>query len=117
MGYMVADATDPSPAILLVCGTFDLGNLRPAVLIADLEAAAENRVTAMRSPGYQWHLVLEQPSQVGEVGRFYANYPVILPEWRGNAMFFRDHATFLYALQWCEAVLRQMYFGPAEEGD
>jgi hypothetical protein len=117
MGYKIEETSDPSPAILLVCGTFDPGNLRPAVVIADLDAGAENRVAAMRSLGYRWHLVLGEPSASGEAGKFYANYPVVLPEWRGNAIFFRDHAMFFYALQWCEAVLRQMYFGPAEEGD
>ena len=119
MGYTLEPeiAASGPLAIVRICGALELGNSRPAVVIADLEAAAVDRVNAMRTLGYGWHIVLEQPVQAREAGRFYANYPVILPEWRGHTMFFRDHATFLYALHWCEAVLRQVYFGPAEECD
>lgn len=99
-----------------VCGAIELGESRPAVVVADLEAATQDRVTAMRGLGYRWHIVVERP-QAGETGRFYANYAIILPEWSGNTIFFRHHPTFLYALQWCEGVLRQVYFGPAEESD
>ena len=124
MGYALVrdDAGSEALAIVRICGSLEaglleLGNSRPAVVIADLEGAAGDRVKAMRTLGYSWHIVLEQPSQTGEAGRFYANYTVILPEWRGNTIFFRDHATFLHALHWCEAVLRQVYFGPVEECD
>jgi len=120
MGYTVGTAGSAmgaeQPAIVRVCGVIELGDARPAVVVANLEAAAEDRVTAMRSLGYRWHVVVERP-QAGEAGRFYANYAIILPEWSGNTIFFRDHATFLRALQWCEGVLRQVYFGPAEESD
>jgi hypothetical protein len=124
MGYALerVDAGSEALAIMRICGSLEtglgeLGNLRPAVVIADLEAASEDRVKAMRTLGYGWHLVLEQPFQAGEAAKFYANYPVILPGWHGDVMFFRDHGTFLYALHWCEAVLRQVYFGPTEESD
>jgi hypothetical protein len=119
MGYVLESADAPSEALAMVrmCGATQLGGLRPAVVIADLDAAAEDPVKTMRDLGYAWHIVLESPSPGGEAARFYANYAVILPEWRGNTMFFRDHATFLHALHWCDAVLRQVYFGPAEEAD
>jgi hypothetical protein len=123
MGYSVKSASPAEGgerlAVVRVCGSIEAGNLdasRPSVVVADLEAVAADRAAAMRTLGYRWHLVVERP-QAGNAGRFYANYAVILPEWGGNAIFFRDHATFLYALRWCEAVLRQVYFGPAEESD
>jgi hypothetical protein len=116
MGYVLEseDAASGALAMVRMRGAAELGNLRPAVVVADLDAAAENRVKEMRALGYPWHIVLESASQGGEAARFYANYAVILPEWRGNTMFFRDHETFLHALHWCDAVLRQVYFGPAE---
>ena len=120
MGYTVrttgAQGSAEQPAIVRVSGALNLGDSRPAVVVADLEAAAEHRVMAMRRLGYGWHLVVERPP-AGETGRFYANYATILPQWSGYTIFFRHHPTFLYALQWCEAVLRQVYFGPTEESD
>lgn len=122
-GYTIEGAgTGDSPvSILRIGGTFDPANIdprnaRPAVVIVDLETAAEARVNEMRALDYAWYIVLEHPKAC-EAGRFYANYPVVLPEWRGETIFFRDHATFLHALRWCEAVLRQVYFGPAAESD
>ncbi|HEV2200561.1 MAG TPA: hypothetical protein VGR73_12130 [Bryobacteraceae bacterium] len=120
MGY-TARTADPrageeQPAMVRVCGAIELGESRPAVVVADLEAATQDRVRAMRGLGYRWHIVVERPT-AGETGRFYANYAIILPAWSGNTIFFRDHPTFLYALQWCEGVLRQVYFGPAGESD
>ncbi len=121
MGYVLdrADTASAHLALLRICGPADfnaigLSGSRPSAVIADLEAASEDRVNAMRTMDYAWFIVLERPQET-RAARFYANYPIILPEWCGEVIFFRDHATFLYALHWCEAVLRHVYFSPSEK--
>ncbi len=118
IGYCVRDPVEGELGVVRACGPLDailpeVQNLRSALVVADLEAAGRGQ--AMKTMGYYWYIVLEQPSGTGEAARFYTNYPVILPQWHGTTIFFREHATFLSALQWCQAVLREVYFGPAEE--
>jgi FkbM family methyltransferase len=64
-------------------------------------------VPALRTLGYPRHLVIARPA-AGPV-LYYANLPVSIPGSWGNAIFFRQEASFQAARRWCENVLTPAY--------
>ena len=67
-------------------------------------ARLADMVAEMHRRGYRWHLVIYRVDQKQELS-FFANRDTAPAELWGNAIFFRDHAIFARAYQWCEDVL------------
>src|ERR1035437_10205616 len=69
----------------------------------------ESIVREMGQRSYFWYIVLYRVWGLNQTA-FFCNHNQSVPGSWGNLFFFRDHATFQQAQQWCAAVLPRTYF-------
>src|ERR1035437_5016020 len=69
----------------------------------------ESIVREMGQRSYFWYIVLYRVWGLNHTA-FFCNHNQSVPGSWGNLFFFRDHATFQQAQQWCAAVLPRTYF-------
>lgn len=96
-----------------------VGELRPEIVqvefwdpafvfgAGDARNALALTVPALRAMGYRRHIVIGR--MPGGPVVYYCNLPVSIPNTWGNAIFFREEASFQAARRWCESSITPAY--------
>lgn len=92
-----------------------MGGIRPAIVMAEFwdpehpfgragHGRLDKLVAAMRRRGYERHIVIYHVDPTDTISYYCGRSDTVRQSW-GNVIFFRDHAVFVRAAQWCEATL------------
>jgi hypothetical protein len=98
-----------------------MGDRKPSVIAAELEAGFEDLLSEMRKREYYWHLMLYRTQNGSPVSplttgtSYLTNHAHSMPDARGRVLFFRDYNVFAEAQAWCAAVLPRTYVKPPQE--
>jgi FkbM family methyltransferase len=92
-----------------------MGKLLPSIVMAEFwdgehpfgragHGRLDKLVSAMRRRGYEKHIVVYHVDPTSTISYYCGRSDTVRQSW-GNAVFFRDHAVFVRAVQWCETML------------